>query len=734
MRFDLTRRRYLIAWQLLFLILGTTWLLAPHLNSGLSYRTSLISQYETPAQPFSWAFRTGDVLGGLLLLLMAYTFLKHPNKKIAGWLLLILGIGLVLDPLLSTTCRMVGSACKEYTSPSFVLHAVETVATSLVFFVIAVYDAWLRKKLVSIIFVLFQVAYGVLFVSQLADHEHFNTVSQYVYQTVLIVWLAWFCRDYLIDGNFKSRKNEEKIVTLVVAAWAFINGILAILISLAHIHLLGKIKGLYFAGDSAWLAQHGVIIGVVMLYLSRHLARGETRARQIFLVIAGIETLKYSVISPNPGLMILYLTTFCALFVLKDDFDRGLIPLTWKVRLKDLYFMVGGLLLVVLLALILLDRDSKVALVTAQALDNFSDYASGAVHSHMRSVLLANTITAFLAVSAGSILWILFKPYKPQTNLERDYGRVERLLKWRSNSSEDFFKLWPADKDYFWQDDSHGFIAYKLVGSTAFALADPMADDRHQAIEQFIQWAKGRRLTTCFLPIYKDSVPAYKKAKLDIIQIGASAVINIDDFLQVTTKDKWWRWQKNRASKNGYIYAKSLPPHSDIFLRQLKAVSDAWLTKDGRKERGFALGYFDNDYLAKCTLHYLHDDSGKILAFTNQIPHFCKSHTVSVDLLRYLPDANNAMPYLLYKTIESVSETEHYKYFDLGFVPFAKAKGRLMSIARTLSGDRFSAQGLEQFKNKFNPDWHPNYMAYDGDLTDLAIIALNLEKAMEQNT
>src|SRR5205807_9167242 len=35
----------------------------------------------------------------------------------------------------------------------------------------------------------------------------------------------------------------------------------------------------YFAGDNAWLAQHGVVIGVVMLYLSRQLAQGDRQAR-----------------------------------------------------------------------------------------------------------------------------------------------------------------------------------------------------------------------------------------------------------------------------------------------------------------------------------------------------------------------------------------------------------------------------------------------------------------------
>jgi len=67
----LTRRRYLALWQVLLLIIGTSWLWAPHLNSSLSSRISLISQYETPVQPYSWIFRTGDIISSSLVLLIA---------------------------------------------------------------------------------------------------------------------------------------------------------------------------------------------------------------------------------------------------------------------------------------------------------------------------------------------------------------------------------------------------------------------------------------------------------------------------------------------------------------------------------------------------------------------------------------------------------------------------------------------------------------------------------------
>lgn len=726
-------RRTIFIWQLSFLLCATSWLWAPILNHALSSRTSLISQYETATQPYAWLFRLGDVLAGLLVVVLAY-FFKKIDKKMMAFIVAIIGVGMIADPLLTTSCKVVGNACIEYGSTGYVLHAIETVITSLAFFVAATYDALTRKKVVSIVFAVFQIAYGLLFLSQFVGQQHFNTLSQYVYQTSLLVWLAWLARDYIREDNFLTSKLEQKIVRSTVSIWAFVNGILAILLSLAHIELVGRIRGLYFASDSAWLAQHGVIIGVILIYICRHLWRGELRARQIFLAIVGVETLKYSIVAPNPALMTLYFISFCVLLVLRDDFDRGSVPLTWHMRLGDLYTTLGGLLIACLAAVLALERSHKTPAIK-NAFNHLFDYvlySTHVPHYHIHGALLAHTISAFLVTSLLVILWILFRPYRYRLQSEGS-TRAEALLKKYSTSSEDFFKLWPQDKEYFFSSKTDGFVAYKIAGSVCFALADPIGQSPPALIHEFTAWCRARRLTVCFLPVAAQSLPLYKATGLETYQIGASAVINLEAFLSVTIHDKWWRWKRNSATKAGFAYHVAQPPHSDKLLKELQNVSDAWLTKQGRTERGFALGYFDQTYMQQCAIHYITDNQHKMVAFTNQLPLFQRAQTATVDLLRYVPDANNAMPYLQYKTMETCKASDGFTYFDLGFVPFAKAKSPLLTVAKTLTGDRFSARGLEQFKNKFNPDWNETYIAYDGDKTDLAAIALNVDKVMERS-
>lgn len=737
MLFNLKNKNHALLWQALFLVVGTTWLWAPILNPGLSQRVSLISQYETPIQPYSILFRIADICAGLLLLSAAVYYLRSVRPKTVGIILAILSAGLILDPVLSTTCHTTGNVCKEYFSLPFVLHATETIVTAAVFFIAGIYDAWKRKKVVSIAFVGFQLAYGCLFLSQLANQERFNTLSQYIYQTILIVWLAWYCRDRADTGDDLLMAGGSSLIKVFTSAWAFVNGILAIVISLAHLNLLGKIKGFYFTSGDAWLAQHGMIIGVVMLYLSRHLVRGERRARQIFLLIIGIEVIKYAIVSPNPALLTLYTVTFVGLFIARDSFTRGTVPLTWRIRLKDLAFLVAGLLAAAAVALVALDRDDRVSVITSRAIDHFSDYLyqrSPMPHGHFRSVLLAHAISAFLLAAVISILWVLFRPNRVGSSRGKDYALVRQTLQRFSKSSEDYFKLWPADKNYYWGRIAHGFVAYKIIGSTVFGLADPISDDRSALINEFNQWCRARRLKVCYLPIYQGNASFYKSAGLQVMQIGSSAEIKVNDFVSKTMKDKWWRWKLNQARKAGYMYAKSVPPHRGHLIKEFRKISHQWLKIGGHKERGFALGHFDERSLNKCTIHYLKDESGRIVAFANELPQFNPGSIKTIDLLRYRPEADKSMPFLLASLIQDTAENQpQIKIFDLGFVPFAKAKGPLLAIAKTFSSDKFSAKGLEQFKNKFDPKWQANYMAYDGDLADLAVIALNIEKVMERN-
>ncbi len=714
------------------MLAGTSWLFAPSVNSLLSSRTTLISQYELPGMPYAWAFRLGDFLAASLLLTAVWSLKKRFNRPI--WLLLfVLGVCMVADPLFTTTCHVQGNLCVEYISAGFWLHAVETVVGAGALFALSVLDAK-KRRAPSILFACFQVLYGLLFVSQLAHAYRFTTLTQFIYQSLVIVWLAWFVGQEYKPAD-KTKTSKTSWLRKTFAVWAALNGLIAIAVSLARFNIFGFISGLYFANDTAWLAQHGVIVGLTFLYLSRHIARGEKRARQLFLIFTAIEALKYAAITPHPTLLGLYIISFGLLFLAEPAFRRGTAEPSWQERLLDTLTLVVGTFVAMIVAIFLIHHTPEVLRQHVSFLGRLDvDLPRAHLSRLLPQKLLSHTLTALEAAVLWFVLWSLFRPrFKTQGgSVAKDALLAKALLKQHGTSSEDYFKLWPADKTYFYNKNKTGFVAYKITGGVAFALPDPLADTPTAArklSEEFLAYCHVQGLKACFLPVASSSETRYKKIGLSTIQIGSSAVIDVNKFVDVTARDKWWRWQTNRGQKAGYRYQLATPPHNEEMLGKLKVVSNAWLN-DGHREQGFAMGYFDEAYLQACRLHLLYDQDNNLIAFANELPVFNNLPQTTVDLIRYLPGTQNAMQYLLLSTIKFLSQEGNYKYFDLGFVPLAQMQNRAARLARSIGQSRFSASGLEQFKNKFDPDWQPNYAAYDGDIADLAVVALSLEKAM----
>lgn len=739
---DRSKYRALLLWQFLFIVLSLSWLWAPWLNPHLSLHTSVISDFEALNQPFSVIYRGADLLAGMLLLLMALYLTTRTTLRRQPLILVLIftvGISMFLDPLFPKSCLyLYGHCAHAVTTLSTQIHDVESSLAYIALLILVLYDAFARRKIASISTSIVHIIFGLYVVFNIPSLEHFTTLSQFIYQLTASVWIAWFCRELLLGTTVVPQGRLSLGIRYGMAAWTFLMGVTAILLGLAGGRHALFDRALDMAGG-AWFAPHAIIAGVILLYIGRHLFRGELRARQIVLAIFGIQIIMYAAITPAPALLYIYLIGFATLFILRDSFDRGTAPATWQIRLRDLSYLIGGVTVGTILAAIFIANHIEARRITADALNHFGlfFFRNPPIHFQLRhsEVLFANTLNVFIIAVATGVLWVLFRPtIRPRHATDAERREARRILMARSKSSEDFFKLWPYDKAYFWDETGSTFLAYRQVGSIAYLLADPVGRHPAALLESFRQYCRAERLKLACLPIYESSRAMYEAHHFTLLQIGASAVINITHFTEVTTHDKWWRWQRNRAAKRGYTHHISMPPHRTELLEQWRIVSNAWLGAGNHAERGFALGYFDAGYLDECTVHYLTDEAGTVTAFVNILPQFRPSSVATIDLLRFLPGHDGTMPYLLYETVMSVQNDESFRSFDLGFVPFATTDSRLMQIAKLIGGKRFSSKGLEQFKNKFDPAWEPNYLAYEGDLADLTQIATNLEKAMQANT
>lgn len=339
-------------------------------------------------------------------------------------------------------------------------------------------------------------------------------------------------------------------------------------------------------------------------------------------------------------------------------------------------------------------------------------------------------------LSYAFVIYSLFRPlYDRFVLTPHNQREVERLTRLYGDSSEDIFKLWPANKSYFFEEQHEGFIAYRVTGGCAIALADPICAPhlRMSFTKQFATYCTQHGWTPVFIQVPQASLNLYTHTGYNSIQIGESAVVDLATFVGSTARNKHFRNIANRFTKQGYKVVYYRAPHSPELLQALRQVSDSWLTLPGRSERNFGLGYFDETYLQMSRLAVLYNANDQVVAFANQQPNYSRTQD-SIDLMRHSADAPpNVMDYLFHQILLK-AHSDGWKTFDLGLVPLAGVgQGKPAPIYEKLMsifyerGDRvFAFSGLYRFKNKFEPEWQPSHLAYGARPTSLPRIVLAL--------
>jgi lysylphosphatidylglycerol synthetase-like protein (DUF2156 family) len=717
-----------ITWLAVLLLVGTVWLYAPWMHHTHAGSLQVISEYEGSGQPWAWLLRAGDALGAVIVIGAVWRSRLLRASRSLGWLLLAVVALSIVDITFTIGCY---HGCTTWQIACRQIHDINSTLSVLVVAAATAVDAFRNKSLVSRAFLVTQVVVGA---ALLFTDKQVVIFAQYIYEPALIAWLAYMLRRYM--------PTTTKPLSGVYPRWLFafllfIAGCLELMFAF-HVRAYGHFPGLLTRGEPLWLAQYGVLAGATMLYLARQLYQGQRRAAIIVCGVLMTLVVKYSLLTPELYPLALSELLLVILYIYWPAFNRniGIPPLLARLR------SVGLLLAGIGIALALLAGGAKVSgrlpALTTDA-DHLFDTSAATLHLQperliKHRILHLQYISASLVVMV--VIFVVWSFFRPATDFaERQFMRredIKRLLKRYANSSEDHFKFWPEDKSYFRAPGIDGFVAYKKVGGTVFALADPICDPAERAalLAAFVGDCRKHGWSVCFFLVNAEGKQLYSQLGLKTLQIGSSAVIPMREFTTTTLRDKWWRWQLNRAAKVGMHYEVSDPPHHISLLAETKVLSDTWLRRAGHTEQGFALGYYDMGYLRGCRLHVLRDQEGQLVAFANQLPTYNHSPQATVDLIRFNPDVNGAMPTLIAHVITDLAKSDTYQTFDLGFVPLAKLDSPLATIARLLTAGRFSAVGLEQFKGKFKPEWQAQYLAYDGDLIDLTALITRLEKAM----
>lgn len=361
---------------------------------------------------------------------------------------------------------------------------------------------------------------------------------------------------------------------------------------------------------------------------------------------------------------------------------------------------------------------------------------------HATPIRVAGRILLFaLGVSNYMLIALaLLKPVADKFYLTPSlHNKALMLIKQYSTSSEDYFKYFPDDKSYFFGTSVDGCIAYSVQRGTCVALADPIAatkDDQLVLLKEFQQFCIVHGWQLTFLAVSPLTKALYTASGLRLVKIGENAIVDLATYTSMPPSKKT-RYFMNRFAKANYSASFEEPRHSQKLMHELQHISDDWLSRRGRKEHQFAMGYFTPDYIQKCRIFVVRDEHQAIVAFVALQPNFSGTKQASIDLMRTrntLPAST--MDFLFIQLITQL-HAEGWQTLDMGLAPLSgleqakQMNERGLHILYRYTNRWLTFRGLRHFKDKFRPTWESRFLAYSGPSSRLPIIALAVNDLMK---
>lgn len=490
-----------------------------------------------------------------------------------------------------------------------------------------------------------------------------------------------------------------------------------------------------------------LLLGVGFIYLSSLLARRKQNAWRVSIAVLvfmiGLNTeriLEHSQLHHGVRSLALIRLLLVPLFVLvvlwleRHEFQVRSDVQIFRTSLRFSCIILLATFLYGTAGFLLLDRSDfhqEITLAGAmqRTVDQFDLTTNHPLQPHTkRAHLFTDSLSFISVVTVGAAVISFFQPVSARFSAHASERQRFRALLIRSQArSEDYFKLWPPDKRYFFSSNGQAALAYKVKRGVAVCLGDPVGNpaDFSTILAQFQQICAINDWVPSFIHLEATHRKLYENQDYTLQKIGEEALVSITQFQTTTVRNKYFRNVKNRFEKAGFTTEVLAPPHGSATITALRSVSDAWLTLPGRSERGFFMGYFSEAYLQQCPVLILRDSEGVIVGFMNFVPADFDHSEATYDMLRHLPNGpNNVSDYMMLAAI-AYAQTQGYERFNAGLCPLVgltkeEADSNLIDSALRfvyLNGDRFySFQGLHRFKAKYEPEWRDRFLAYPGGI------------------
>lgn len=336
------------------------------------------------------------------------------------------------------------------------------------------------------------------------------------------------------------------------------------------------------------------------------------------------------------------------------------------------------------------------------------------------------------------------KPSRPEPDQDE---RLRELLRTKPavGSSIEWMLTWRGTTVWT-SPDGRTAIGYRVVGSVALCLADPVGppEDRAAALRAFDDLCFANGWVPCLFAAGEATAALAPEVGWKAVQVAEDGLLALPD---LEFRGKAWqdvRTAMNKASKGDVrlevVRWADAPP---MYVDQLRAISQGWVSDKALPEMGFTLGTLAEADDPEVRLHLAVDGDQTVQGFTSWMPVARDGEVVgwTVDLMRRREDGDfrPVMEYLIGASAMQFKE-EGYEFISLSAAPLARApehlaaSGEQRTLQRLLDflGDAlepyYGFRSLLAFKAKFQPRFEPLYLVFP-DEAALAEIGLAIARA-----
>ena len=328
---------------------------------------------------------------------------------------------------------------------------------------------------------------------------------------------------------------------------------------------------------------------------------------------------------------------------------------------------------------------------------------------------LRATVAALgFAVIVGLIK--LLRPNRPDIGVtEDDMNMAEQVIPTSDQVLSNLAYL--GDKKLLFSDSKRSFIMFRKESRSWIALGDPVgpAEEVEELIWKFREYCSEAGMKPVFYRVGKSYLDFYMDLGLTFFKIGEegrirlskSEELNLDPTVQKNCqefRDEGYRWELIGADEH------------KPYLSRLKHISEESLKTQKRRETGFAVGHFDEQYLKHFPIAIIRKE-GRIVAFSNILQSGQKNE-LSTDLLRYRSEVpHTVIDFMIVETMKWGAE-QGYEWFNMGMAPLSGSDehyysprwNKLANFVYTYGENMYGFQTVRSYKEKFHPEWEPKYL------------------------